>query len=86
MKSPSAIFMMLALCTAVTLCRLLSAAYLKAYSATLVLAMRVMICSVQRLASLMMCVNAEVWNRSDVKARAQPGAVFSVQVISFANR
>ena len=51
MKSPSAIFMMLALCTAVTLRRLLSAAYLKAYSATLVLATRVMICSIQRLAA-----------------------------------
>ena len=35
----------LTLCTAVTLCRLLSCAYLKAYSATRVLAVRVMICA-----------------------------------------
>ena len=48
MNRPSAIFMMLALCTAVTRLRPLSAAYLNAYSATRLLATRVMIC---RLAS-----------------------------------
>lgn len=54
--------MMLALCTAVTLCRLLSAAYLKAYSATRVLATRVMICIMQTLAGLAddICQCAEV--------------------------
>lgn len=43
MKSPSAFFMMLALCNAVTVWRLLSRAYWNAYSATRVLAFRVMI-------------------------------------------
>ncbi len=44
MNRPSAIFMMLALCTAVTRFRPLSWAYLNAYSATRLLATRVMIC------------------------------------------
>jgi hypothetical protein len=45
MKSPSAFFMMLALCRAVTFWRLLSVAYLNAYSATRVLATRVITCA-----------------------------------------
>jgi len=44
MNKPSAFFMMFALCSAVTFWRLLSLAYLKAYSATRVLATRVITC------------------------------------------
>ena len=44
MNRPSAIFMMLALCTAVTLFLPLSCAYLNAYSATRLLATRVITC------------------------------------------